>query len=731
MLHSWRSHLRGDIAGGLMSAVLAIPLAVGFGMFAFVSLGDEFFATGALAGLCAASALGFAMVVLGSGTTAVYAPRVNTTFVIGSLLYGLVNSDIEVLRSEASSLFAATFLAIMLLAGAFQVLFGLTRLGTLIKHTPHPVMAGFQNAAALLLFLVQLGNVMGFDGHVPFAAMAGQLGSAKPLNVIVAAVTFVVMWNSRKIVPKTPPLLVGMAVGTILYYGLAALGWADRLGRTIGEASFVFNPLSIPTDISFLELSALVSTIVGGAAALAIVASIDALLCARLVAGAEDARTNGDRLLVRFGLANMTSACVGGITSGFNIGASLANRTFGGRTPLSVLVNAAAIAVTAFALFPLIAYLPRVVLSAVIMVVAMQHVDPWSKRLFAHFVSGAGGRRGVLVVDLAVVLLVTGLSVAVNIVLAVFAGVAIAVCMFVVRMSRSTVRRTYRGDIMHSRKARISAEMETLEQHGGAIMVMELQGPLFFGTAEKLTNQVHAMSRDIAYLVLDLNRVSEIDSTGAEILLQLQAERRHAGVRFLVSSAKTSEAAARLLELGARNALRETFEDADRALEHAEDDLLREKLGERAPGTELSLRQVGVLANFSGDEIDLLATHLVRTSHEKGELVFRQDAPGDALFMIVRGSASAYLHRPGTADIRLAVFAPGALFGELALLDAGLRSATVIADEALVCHALSKDEFARLSANSPALAIKLLTGIARELAGRLRRANVMIDQLEA
>ena len=227
--HSWFSHVRGDIAGGLMSAVVAIPLAIGFGMFAFVSLGDEFFATGALAGLCAACALGIAMVVLGSGTTAVYAPRVNTTFVIGSLLYGLVHSDIEVLRS-GSSLFAATFLSIMLLAGAFQALFGLARLGTLIKHTPHPVMAGFQNAAALLLFLVQLGNVLGLEGNVPFTAVAGQLDSAKPLSVLVAAVTFAVMWNSRKIVPRVPPLLVGLAVGTALYYGLAALG----LGRPAG-----------------------------------------------------------------------------------------------------------------------------------------------------------------------------------------------------------------------------------------------------------------------------------------------------------------------------------------------------------------------------------------------------------------------------------------------------------------------------------------------------------------
>jgi hypothetical protein len=142
--HFWLSNVRNDTIGGLVSALIAIPLAMGFGMFAFVSLGDEYFANGALAGLCTALIVGLASVLLGDKTSIVYAPRVNSTFFIGALRYGLVHSEVEALRSASLSLTLVVFFSIILLGGAFQVLFGLIRLGTLIKFAPHPVMAGYQ-----------------------------------------------------------------------------------------------------------------------------------------------------------------------------------------------------------------------------------------------------------------------------------------------------------------------------------------------------------------------------------------------------------------------------------------------------------------------------------------------------------------------------------------------------------------------------------------------------------
>src|SRR5262245_816797 len=135
------AYLRGDPVGGLVSAAVAIPLAMGYGMFAFVVLGNEYFPDGALAGLITATVLGFACVALGDKSANVYAPRVTTTFFLGILLYGLAHSAAPVLKSGGLVLTIAALFAIILLAGVFQALFGLTRLGTLIKFIPQPVMS--------------------------------------------------------------------------------------------------------------------------------------------------------------------------------------------------------------------------------------------------------------------------------------------------------------------------------------------------------------------------------------------------------------------------------------------------------------------------------------------------------------------------------------------------------------------------------------------------------------
>jgi SulP family sulfate permease len=208
----WLGHFRADMVGGLVSAAIAIPLAMGYGMFAFTSLGENYFADGAIAGLTTALVMAVVCVALGDKTTTVYAPRVNTTFFLGILIYGLVHSEEPQIAAGGIPLVLAVAFSVILLGGALQALFGIVKLGTLIKFAPQPVMAGFQNAAALLLFLVQLGNVCGFDHTVPFMKVPVLWASIKPLSVLLAAITFTAMWNARKFAPKMPPILVGIAV---------------------------------------------------------------------------------------------------------------------------------------------------------------------------------------------------------------------------------------------------------------------------------------------------------------------------------------------------------------------------------------------------------------------------------------------------------------------------------------------------------------------------------------
>ena len=223
-------------------------------------------------------------------------------------------------------------------------------------------MAGLQNAAAALLFLVQLGNVCGFDRIVRFTAVPGLWMDVKPLSLMVASITFIVMWKARLITTKIPPLLVGLGVGTALYYALVGAGLGSHLGSFIGlpDAVDSLSPLkSLNAQTDIASLLKLLPLIITGAFALAVVAALDALLCAKLVAVPGAGRIDGDKLLMRLGLGNMLSASFGGITSGINIDPNVANRTFGAKTYLSVLINAVVLLLVIGALFPIVSYTPR------------------------------------------------------------------------------------------------------------------------------------------------------------------------------------------------------------------------------------------------------------------------------------------------------------------------------------------------------------------------------------
>jgi anti-anti-sigma factor len=518
---------------------------------------------------------------------------------------------------------------------------------------------------------------------------------------------------------------------------MAVAGLGAHLGPTIGSVtSAELTPPMLPRFAELARhpgLGAIIPTIISGALALALIASIDALLCARLLARPGDPRVDGDRLLARLGGGNALAACFGGITSGLNLGPSLVNRTFGGRTPFSVLVNAAAILLAIAVLFPLIAYLPRVALSAVIMVIAVQHIDAWTLNTIRRVVSGSTPYRRHLLLELMVVVVVAVLSVAVNIVVAVFLGVAIAVLLFALRMSRSIVRRAYRGSAVRSRKSRTVSQMAVLEKTGGDILVIELQGALFFGTAETLAGEIAAqMQRETRHIILDLRRVTEIDSTGAEILRQVNSDLRVQGTDLAICVTQPSESAAILADSGVLDAVSadKVFGHVDPALEWAEERLLDAQAHDGAGDQETPLERAGIFAGISAEDIAAIKRHLRRCASERGRTVFGEGEMGTEMFIITRGTASAYLRQASGADIRLTTFSAGTVFGELAILDPGPRSASVVADADLVCYTLSDESFVALSTEAPDAAIKLLANLGRELSRRLRQANRTIHQLE-
>jgi len=218
--------LKGDLAGGVTSAVLTIPVSMGYGVLALAPLGDQYITVGILAGLYSAIFIPLTILLLGDRHPLMYAPRSVVTFLLASVIAG------NLTQTQVPSTLVLVFL-ITFLAGIFQALFGILRLGNLIRYIPSPVMAGFQNAVAVLIFLSQLAPILGVPRHLPILQVVAHPWLAQPLTCLVGVVTCLVIWLGPRVAPRIPSIVLGLVVGTGTYYGLATLGLREGLGREL------------------------------------------------------------------------------------------------------------------------------------------------------------------------------------------------------------------------------------------------------------------------------------------------------------------------------------------------------------------------------------------------------------------------------------------------------------------------------------------------------------------
>jgi len=437
----WPRHLRGDLTGGLAAAVLTIPVSMGYGLLALSALGDAYIPQAILAGLWAPVFGCFVALLLGANTTMIYSPRSIVTFLIGTIvLHSFTRSDLPYLANAPAATLLVLSMLLVFLAGFFQALFGVLRLGALVKYIPAPVFAGFQNAAAILIFFSQIDSMLGFRQHVSPLAIPANLGAVQPLTLLVGVITCTLILKGARLTKKIPPTIIGLIGGVAAYYVLLFFGLASGLGPLIGKIPFAWpDPHyfadfhGLFTDAQFWQLA---PTLIGGALSLAIIASLDGMLCARLVESDSGNRIQGNRELIRLGVGNMVAAGFGGIANGINLGSSFANHRSGARTPLSVLVHALVILFAILVFSPLISFLPRVVIAGMLVMVAIQLVDRWTLQIFVKLLKREFSSSKSMLLDLLVILVVTAAAVAANIVIAVAIGIAVTILFFLFRMRR-------------------------------------------------------------------------------------------------------------------------------------------------------------------------------------------------------------------------------------------------------------------------------------------------------
>jgi len=314
-------------------------------------------------------------------------------------------------------------------------------------------------------------------------------------------------------------------------------------------------------------------------------------------------------------------------------------------------------------------------------------------------------------------------------------GIVLSIIMFVEQMSKSLVRRIFRGGKILSKKQRFISVLRLLNTHGRKIAVIELEGVIFFGATDSLFVEIDGLvEQDILYLILDMKRVTSIDVSGARVLQQIYWQLAGKNIQLVFGYLHEDSNLffflkdMRMIEKIGRQYF---FNNTDTALEYCEDKLIERVAGDQLKGDKFVLQDfLGIVRGNYGIAIRMI-DYVEQVHFKAGDFIVKQGDPGDAAFIISKGLAAVILNLPDTErDMRLVTLSYGTMFGEMTLLNTGTRSATVKALEDTLCFKLTTDSFAKMRKKDPDLAMVLMDAISRMLVERLRQANITISELE-
>lgn len=293
----------------------------------------------------------------------------------------------------------------------------------------------------------------------------------------------------------------------------------------------------------------------------------------------------------------------------------------------------------------------------------------------------------------------------------------------------SVIRQRATAAKVCSNRTRPDSERRLLATAGERIRLLELQGSVTFGQAERIVRELLASPGEAFACILDFSRVPHLDGVSCRLLLEAFDALTTAGVWVHVTRSHHLPALARAARKRHGDSPPERLlweEDADTALEFCENRLL-ESLGGRLLSSQgVDFAQCQLVQGLTPAELSRLRLLLEPRQFPRGSLVFQAGQPATELLVILQGKASIVLTSPDGPSFRVTTCTPGMTFGEMALLDQAPRSATVRADNNIEALALTAGQFAQLSVGEPATHAKLLANIARQLSARLRQRNAEV-----
>lgn len=727
----WFGVERGDVLGGFSAGLVLLAINGAYGIVALAPLGPAYATLGFVLGVHAAVLTAVVTTFSGARGPLLGGPAAALSLLVQPVLIGLL-ADPQ-LRLADGRPDVATMLALVaaatVLAGLVQAALALLHLGRVARYVPYPVQAGYLGSVAILMTLAMVPHTLG----LPAGKGSLDLADARPLSLLVAVVALLVAWHPPAWTRRVPASVLALLVATGVHYGLQWAFGPARLGPTLGALPVgwpqpdVMAPLLETDKLRLLWTHA--PLLLGFVAAVVITSSLQTLLAGNVVDGHTGVRRDGEHTLRAYGWANALGGAFGMPPVAAAVSVSLVGMNAGSTSSGVRPMYALGLVVLLTFSSGLLAQVPMAAIAGVLVAVAASLVDAWSRHsTFSLLQALLRGRRppGALLAPYAVMGLVVATALGVSLLAGVAVGVIAAVLMFVRSNLRGPVRSVATLAQRRSCQVRPAVHASLLDMHGQRATLIELDGALFFGTADAVAREIgrHASSSDV--VVLDFRRVGEIDASGARELLLSARQLHAAGKRLLLAGLGETDPRRLTIDEMARadHHVRLEFQpDVDRALEAAEDHVLAGLGAASTPTTRLGLGQTLIGEGLDAVARSVLAEHLVERRISRGDIVFRQGDPGDALYIVLSGRIGIWLPAPapaaGEMGRRLVSYAPGVPFGEIGLLRGGSRTASAVAEEDSVLLELSREAFDRLAVGHPPLHAHLLLCLSRHLSARL------------
>ena len=495
--------LRADALAGLIGAIVVLPQGVAFA--ALAGLPPEY-------GLYCAMVPTLVAALFGSSLHAIAGPTNAVSLMVFAVLTPLA--------TPMTPHYVQLALTLAFMSGVIMLALGALGFGSLVNFMSRSVVVGFTAALGVLILLSQLGAFLGIDSppatfHEMVAATFRRLGEAKPWVAVVAACTLALGALSHRVLPRIPPMLTAMVMGSAMAYVLNRALGADYTGlKTLGPLPGALPPISHP-DLALVTVQSLLP----GALAVALVSLTQALSITHAVAMKSGQRLDNNQEFIAQGLSNVFAAFFSGFPTSTSVNRCGINYDAGARTPMSAIFAALLLVLVLFAVAPLAAYLPFAVVAGMLFLVAWNLIDlPRIRRILAT----SRGESAVLAVTFFAALVL-------DLDFAILVGVLVSLVLYLNRTSHPILRSLV-PDPRHTERKMTEVEDGLLECP--QLRILRIEGSLYFGAVSHVERHLDALrerSPGQKHLLLMSKSVNFIDMAGAELLVEEARRRRSSG----------------------------------------------------------------------------------------------------------------------------------------------------------------------------------------------------------